>query len=259
VLWKNWAEPAGEPPLQLPALPQETNTCSDKFRSIPGLWLPMRTFDSRAAVAAKAQQLPQPPWLRTGVTKFPPLLRQSKLAGAPTMGAASMLRRGSFPVRTGGVNPSRLWRSSGESRVMEVSPACHFAPFFSIAMWISLRTWPKASDWRRKKEKTASTIRKYLCLVIFNPFLSFGFFVALRIKGILLPLPRFSYVANFWLSLQKNCCRIFFPRPFYIHVNFISLLQHFASTDSSVLIFMLFFEYLMISKTKIVSAVLRQN
>jgi len=130
----------------------------------------MRTLDSRAPVTAKAQQLPQPPWSRTGVTKFPPLLRQSKLAGAPTRGAASRLSRGSFPVSTGGTNPNRFLCSSGDSRVMEVSPACHFAPF----LWISARIWvkfsPQASDCIINKTRIANPTSTPFLAVIFPSF-----------------------------------------------------------------------------------------
>lgn len=46
----------------------ETRTCSARSRSRSGVLVSIRTFDSNAAVAAKAQHEPQLPWSLIGVT-----------------------------------------------------------------------------------------------------------------------------------------------------------------------------------------------
>ncbi len=51
-----------DPPLsQMPAPLQEIMTCSARFKSTLGVLAEIRAADSKAAVAAKAQQLPQSP------------------------------------------------------------------------------------------------------------------------------------------------------------------------------------------------------
>src|SRR4030042_1470862 len=145
------------PPLQSPAIPQDTRTCSAKFKSTPGVLEKIRMADSRAAAVAKAQQLPQDPWFRTGVTKFPPWFLQSSADGRVT---AEELDRGSnscFSEKKGSFRPRRFCLSSKSSKEIEVSPATHPAPLASIARSVSARSLPKA-----KEEGTRSRHRKRL-------------------------------------------------------------------------------------------------
>jgi hypothetical protein len=67
------------------------------------------------------------------VTKFPPLLRQSRLAGAPTMGGSAMTIISAPTGREGFTSPKRALLSAGLKRVIEVSPACQLACLAAIA------------------------------------------------------------------------------------------------------------------------------
>ena len=97
----------------------------------------MWAMDSITPTEPNDTQAPQPPWLRTGLTWLPPLLRQST-AGAKPGAAASIGAAAIADMKLAdsalGIAPSNLVRASGSSLETSVSLVCHPAFFLVKAV-----------------------------------------------------------------------------------------------------------------------------
>ena len=127
------------PPLQLPAsfapeVPQDMRTCSERLRSTPGVFSARRTDDSRARRRGEGPATAAAPLISHGCDEVPAVVSPVETRrGAHDGGLRHDHHLGADTGREVLTSPKRALLSSGLNRVMDVSPACHWACFAAMA------------------------------------------------------------------------------------------------------------------------------